>query len=226
MSVTRRDMLKLAAAAAASPLMSAAAEAAALPSPAVAAGPAAAKAAATNVAAGHFFTAPEMALLDELVEMIIPADAHSGGARAAGVAAYIDGRLADYDPTIPVLRGDRDRWKAGLATVDAVARETSGKAFLETTQAERTTLLERLAEPLEQGQLPTEEPAELRRPAGEKAETVGQRFFVELKSWTTRGYYSSKVGIHDEMEYKGNRAIVEFAGVDPSTLPPVRPVEG
>jgi hypothetical protein len=218
-------MLKLAAAAAASPLIPRAAEDVAAAAPAVARATAAATTTAANVAAGHFFTAPEMALLDELLEMIIPADAHSGGARAAGVAAYIDGRLAEYDPTIPVLRADRERWKAGLATVDAVARETSGKAFLEATPAERTTLLERLAKPLEQEQLPTEEPAELRRPAGEKPETVGQRFFVELKSWTTRGYYSSKVGIHDEMEYKGNRAIVEFAGVDPATLPPMRPVE-
>ncbi len=219
MSVTRRDVLKLAAAAAATPLMSAAAEAAALPSAAAAAGPAAAKAAAK--VAGRFFTAPEMALLDELVEMIIPADEHSGGARAAGVPAYIDGRLAEYDPAIPPLRADRERWKAGLARVDALARETSGKSFLETTPAERTALLERMAKPLENTELPTEEPTERHEPAVEKPETVGQRFFVELKSWTARGYYTSKVGIHDDLEYKGNRAIVEFAGIDPTTLPPV-----
>jgi len=221
-SVTRRDVLKLAAAAAASPLLPAAAEAAALP---VARGTAAATTTAAHVASGRFFSAPEMALLDELVEMIIPADPHSGGARAAGVAVYIDGRLAEYDPAIPPLRADRERWKAGLATVDALAREASGKAFLETTPAERTSLLERLAKPLEQEQLPTEEPEERRTPAVEKPETAGQRFFVELKSWTVRGYYTSKVGIHDEMEYKGNRAIVEFAGIDPATLPPVRPSE-
>ena len=221
MSVTRRDVLKLAAAAAASPLMPQLTEAAVTPGGA--GGAAAATSAATKVAAGqgHFFSAPEMALLDELVEMIIPADAHSGGARAAGVAAYIDGRLAEYDPAIPPLRADRERWKAGLATVDALARETSGKSFLEATPAERMTLLERLAKPLEQGQLPTEEPEERRQPAVEKPETAGQRFFVELKSWTVRGYYTSKVGIHDEMEYKGNRAIVEFSGIDPATLPPV-----
>jgi hypothetical protein len=210
--------LKLAAAAAAAPLLPNAGEAAAAP---LARATAAATSAAAKVAAGHFFTAPEMALLDELVEMIIPADAHSGGARAAGVPAYIDGRLAEYDPAIPPLRADRERWKAGLATVDALAREASGKAFLETTPTQRTSLLERLARPLEQEQLPTEEPKEGRQPAVEKPETVGQRFFVELKSWTARGYYTSKVGLHDEMDYKGNRAIVEFAGIDPATLPPV-----
>ena len=40
--------------------------------------------------AGAFFTPEELALVDELSEMIIPADAHSPGARAARVAAYID----------------------------------------------------------------------------------------------------------------------------------------
>ena len=208
MTVTRRDALKLAAVAAATPL---------LPR-----GHVAAEAAAR---AGRFFSAAEMALLDELVELIIPADSHSGGARAAGVAAYIDGRLAQYDPKIPVLKADQERWKGGLATVDALARAVSGKTFLESSPAERTALLERIAQPLTGTGIPTEEPEERRQPAVEKPETVGQRFFVELKSWTARGYYTSRIGIHDEMEYKGNRAIVEFSGVDVATLPPVRPSE-
>ena len=42
-----------------------------------------------------FFTRQELALVDELTEMIIPADEHSPGARAAKVAAYIDARLAE-----------------------------------------------------------------------------------------------------------------------------------
>jgi hypothetical protein len=216
-TVTRRDALKLAAVAAATPLLPR--------GMAEAADAAAAGAAGQTAAAGRFFSASEMALLDELVELIIPADAHSGGARAAGVAGYIDGRLAEYDPAIPVLKADRERWKAGLATVDALAREASGQAFLEATPAERTALLERIAKPLTEAEVPTEEPEERRQPAALKPETVGQRFFVELKSWTGRGYYTSKIGIHDEMEYKGNRAIVEFSGTDVATLPPIRPSE-
>ena len=216
MTVSRREALKLAAAAAAAPLLPGLGDV-----PAAAAR--AAAPAAARMAAGRFFSAPEMAILDELAEMIIPADAHSGGARAARVAGYIDGRLAEYDPAIPLLGADRERWKAGLATVEALARETSGKSFLETTAAERTALLERIARPLVEQEIQAEEPEERRKPAVEKPETVGQRFFVELKSWTARGYYTSKVGIHDEMEYKGNRAIVEFSGVDPKALPPVRP---
>ncbi|HUG54945.1 MAG TPA: gluconate 2-dehydrogenase subunit 3 family protein [Vicinamibacteria bacterium] len=208
MTLTRRDALKLAAAAAAAPL---------LPAP-VAGAPRATPGAA---AAGRFFSAPEMALLDELVEMIIPADAHSGGARASGVAAYIDGRLADYDPGIPILAADRERWKAGLAAVDAFSRETGGRGFIEASPAERTALLERLSVGREE--LPTVQPPERRQPAVEKPETVGQRFFTELKSWTVRGYYTSRVGIHDDLQYQGNKAIVEFAGTHPGELPVVRP---
>ena len=46
-----------------------------------------------------FFTSDELALVDELSELIIPTDGHSPGARTAGVAAYIDARLAEaWDP--------------------------------------------------------------------------------------------------------------------------------
>ena len=211
MTLSRRDVLKLTAAAAASPLLPEGAAKAAAPAP------------AAVPSAGRFFGAPEMALLDELVERIIPADAHSGGARAAGVAAYIDGRLAEYDPAIPVLAADRERWKAGLRAVDAFARETGGKGFLDSTVPERTAVLERLAVGV--GELPTEQPEERRQPAVEKPETVGQRFFEELKAWTVRGYYTSRVGLHDDLQYKGNKAIVEFVGADPATLPPVPPPE-
>src|SRR4051794_13124710 len=44
---------------------------------------------------GRFLTPAEYALLDELTELIIPTDAHSPGARAAGVAGYIDARLTE-----------------------------------------------------------------------------------------------------------------------------------
>jgi len=48
-----------------------------------------------------------------LTELIIPADEHSPGARAAAVAAYIDGRLAES------LEPDwQAKWRSGLQAVD------------------------------------------------------------------------------------------------------------
>src|SRR5262249_32603109 len=45
--------------------------------------------------AHSFFTPAEFEMVDELSELIIPADEHSPGARAAKVAEYIDRRLAE-----------------------------------------------------------------------------------------------------------------------------------
>jgi hypothetical protein len=187
-SLTRRELLRLAAAAAATPLgaRSAASQAAA---------------AAQPLAAGRFFSGPELALLDELTERILPADAHSGGARAAGVAGFIDGKLAEFGTEIPDLRETRERWRAGLAAVEARCREASGKAFLDASPEEQVAVLEALAK------------------AEERPHTDVERFFAELKEWTAHTYYTSKVGIHDEMEYKGNTLLQEFVGTDPATLP-------
>jgi len=188
-TLTRRDVLRLAAAAAAAPLVPRAALGEAAP----------------GLVPGRFFDAVEMALLDELTEMIIPQDEHSGGARAAGVTAYIDGRLAEYDPAIPDLLEERTKWKAGLTLVDALAREVSGSRFLEASPAQRTAVLQKLA-------------------AGEEdPKTDGERFFVDLKHWTAFGYYTSRIGIHDDMEYKGNTLLTEFSGTDPATLPAIPP---
>ena len=37
-------------------------------------------------------------------------------------------------------------------------------------------------------------------------------FFVMTKQATATGYYTSKIGIHDELHYKGNVFLKEFVG--------------
>jgi hypothetical protein len=120
-----------------------------------------------------------MALLDELVELIIPADAHSGGARAAGVAGYIDGRLAQYDPAIPILKADRERWKAGPGHRRRAGPRDLGKTFLETSPAERTALLERIAKPLTEAEVSDGGAGERRQPASEN-----RRRSASASSWS------------------------------------------
>src|SRR2546426_12570902 len=77
-TLSRREMIAATAAALAAPL---------LPVPA-------GGAPSRDALQGRVLTPAELALLDELTELIIPADDRSPGARAAGVAAYIHGRLA------------------------------------------------------------------------------------------------------------------------------------
>ena len=140
-----------------------------------------------------FFTRQELALADELAEMIIPADEHSPGARAAKVAAYIDARLAEaFDAA------DRTTWRDGLKLIEQLSRQVTGQPFLDATAAERLALLERIA-------------------ANEgKPEKPEEHFFKELKSRVVDAYYTSEIGIKQELEYRGNTYQAEFAGMDVS----------
>lgn len=140
-----------------------------------------------------FFTASELAMVDELSELIVPTDSHSPGAKAAKVAADIDARLAEaFDAQ------DRATWRDGLARVDALAQQTHGAAFLTLAEADRVDVLTRMA-------------------SNEAApQTPEERFFVVLKRRVVDAYYSSSIGIHQEMDYKGNVFQAEFAGTDVS----------
>jgi len=141
--------------------------------------------------APKFFTKDEFAIVDELSELIIPTDEHSPGARAAQVAAYIDGRLAETFEDEP-----KKRWREGLARINSLSTEMHGQPFMQATPEQRLALLTRIAK------------------NEEKPETPEDHFFQELKGRTARAYYTSKVGIHQDLEYKGNVLLQEFVGYE------------
>jgi hypothetical protein len=138
-----------------------------------------------------FFTKDEFALVDELTELIIPADDHSPGARAAQVAEYIDARLAESFEDQP-----KQKWRDGLKQIDAISQEMHGRPFMQATAHQRTAVLERISKNEQKPELPEEQ------------------FFNELKHDTAYAYYTSKMGIHQEMEYKGNIILQEFVGYE------------
>lgn len=144
--------------------------------------------------AARFFTPTQHTLVDELTETIIPADSHSGGAKAARVADYIDQVLRESpDDTQKTL------WREGLRLVDLMSRHYSGKSFVDASPEDRIAVLTVLSDHDRMTDLPE------------------VRFFIELKRLTVRGYYTSKIGIHDELEYKGNRIFQEFVGCENPT---------
>ena len=139
----------------------------------------------------RFFTPAQHALVEELSETIIPADSHSGGAKAAKVADYIEHVLGEtWDENQKAL------WREGLRLIDLMSCHYSGKSFVEAGPQERSAVLKVLSDNDHMTDLPE------------------VRFFLELKRLTVRGYYSSKIGIHDELEYKGNRILQEYVGCD------------
>ena len=138
-----------------------------------------------------FFTKDEFALLDELTELIIPTDDHSPGARAAQVAEYIDARLAESFEDEA-----KQKWRGGLKRIDALSQEMHGGSFMQGTPDQRVAVLQRISKNEQKPELPEEQ------------------FFNELKRDTAFAYYTSKIGIHQEMEYKGNVYLQEFAGYE------------
>ena len=133
-------------------------------------------------------SAPQFATLEAIVDAIIPTDERSPGAKEARVADYIDLLLTEADaPT-------KARWLEGLAAIDAEAttRFTAPVAKLDDAQME--TLLNAIS-------------------ANEKApQTPLERFFVMTKQATIHGYYTSEIGIHQELRYQGNKFQREFVG--------------
>ena len=154
--------------------------------------PAAAQAKPTETkSSAHFFSPAQHTLVEELSETIIPADSHSGGAKAAKVADYIDQVLRDSPDDN--LKSD---WHEGLRLIDLMSQHYSGKSFVDSSSEERIAVLTVLSDNDHMTDLPE------------------VRFFLDLKHLTVRGYYTSKIGIHDELEYKGNRMLAQYVGCD------------
>ncbi len=161
--------------------------------------------------------ADEQALTETLVDLIIP-DTDTPGARAAGVPQFIDTMLADW-----MDDGERARFLAGLADVDARAQAAHGARFLDLDAAQQTAILEVLdreafppyeeppaeteadeaaAASTQGGTAAMEEGAE--QEAGQvepPAEEPPPPFFSQLKELTVAGYYTSEVGATQELHW-------------------------
>ena len=48
--------------------------------------------------------------------------------------------------------------------------------------------------------------------------TALERFFTELKRMTVNGYYTSKIGIHQDLQYDGNTYLAAFPGCTNSAI--------
>jgi hypothetical protein len=152
--------------------------------------------AAGTKSAAHFFTPSQHALVEELSETIIPADSHSGGAKAAKVADFIDQYLRETSDD-----DQKALWREGLRLIDLMSKHYTEKSFVDASPEERIAVFTVLSD------------------HHQMTELTEVRFYNDLKHLTVRGYYTSKIGIHDELEYKGNRIQQEFSGCDDQPTP-------
>ena len=131
---------------------------------------------------------PQFATLEVLVDAIIPTDDRSPGAKQARVADYIDLLLSEVDRELTL------QWIGGLAALDAEATSRFRAPFAKLGSDQVDTILQHISR-------------------NEKApQTPLETFFVMVKQATIRGYYTSEIGIHQDLRYKGNQFLKEFVG--------------
>ena len=134
------------------------------------------------------FTTGQAETIDALAEVIIPADDHSPGAKAAKVHEYIDEVVSSSPASV------KKTWADGLAALDRMARAEYGREYARCARPQQTALMERIA-----------------RNEGHPS-TPAEKFFGVLKAATIDAYYTSSIGIHDDLEYQGNTVVAEFPG--------------
>ncbi len=118
-------------------------------------------------------------LVATIVDHILP-ETDTPGARAVGVHRFIDAMLAESYPA-----EDRERFLAGLADVDARARRTCGRAFLQCATTDQRALLVQL-----------DHEAFAAKPNPDEAP-----FFRTMKELTLVGYYTSEIGATRELRH-------------------------
>ena len=147
----------------------------------------------------QFFSSAQADLLDRLTDLIIPTDDHSPGAHDAKVSLFIDLMVFYNKPEV------QNQWVAGLKAVDSEAQTRFEKPFLKCDAQQQDEILAHMAS--NEASLISETKVPISKPGTEL-----DRFFVELKSLTIEGYYTSAIGIHKDLQYQGNAVLTEFIG--------------
>jgi hypothetical protein len=135
-----------------------------------------------------FFDAQQARTIDALSEVIIPSDDHSAGAATAKVYEFVDEIVSSSPDDVKKL------WTEGLARVDRLAIGQFGQEYAKCSKLQQAALMESVSRNEDQPATPEE------------------KFFVLLKTATIDGYYTSRVGIHQDLEYQGNTMVLEFPG--------------
>jgi len=139
-------------------------------------------------------TARQNEMVIALTELIIP-ETTTPGAKATLVNRFIDTVLQQASTT------ERESFLRGLSWMDERSRALFGKDFLGATAAEQTALLTRLAK-------------EGGPSAVEADDRPGVDFFHAIKAMTINGYYTTEVGLHQELGDDGQLAMAEFRGCE------------
>ena len=122
-----------------------------------------------------------------IAELIIP-ETDTPGARAAKVNEHMDFVLSEETPEV------RETFLKGLNWVDRKSRERFGADFRQISPEQQLSILTAMASDVT------------------SQDQVGNQFFEDIKRRTTFAYYTSEIGIHQELKYQGNAVLSEWPG--------------
>ena len=166
-----------------------------------------------------FFTAAEYALLSRLTDVLIP-ETDTPGAVRAGVPEYIDRVVSLNDGHQPLAR-------AGLAWLTSEAQRRFSREYAALDDSQHVELLQPLSDAVDKEAQEQQQARYRTLPGGRvyyfavtdaaqparPAVAVGNdpsdarmpiRFFRLIKNLTADGYYTSRVGLLEELGYIGN----------------------
>src|SRR5262245_4350579 len=132
------------------------------------------------------FSAADFAIISQIAERIIPVT-DTPGATGAGVPQYID-TVVSANPE------HKKRFQAGLHWINRESKRRFRKKFMRLSESQQIEILIPLSEGVDSG----------------REKEAGEKFFGLMKRLTADGYYTSQVGLVQELGYAGNTALEKF----------------
>ena len=135
------------------------------------------------------FTEVQNQLVITIAELIIP-ETETPGARAAKANEHIDLVLSEETPEVqrPFLDG--------LAWINQKSNQLYKSDFLKLSAEQQVATLTLISD------------RKNLRPGDE----IGHDFFLEIRQRTVFAYYTSEIGIHEELTYKGKQVLDRWVG--------------
>lgn len=138
-----------------------------------------------------FFTPDEFEIVSRVSDLIIP-ETDTPGAVASGTPRYID--LTVHEDL--ELRG---LFRNGIEELQKAAHAKFRRGFLQLNEAEQVAMLQPLSDAADR--------VKSEKQTGVLAEVL---WFRAIKNLTADGYYTSHVGLIQELGYDGNTAVSTF----------------
>jgi hypothetical protein len=126
------------------------------------------------------FTADQTTLVASIADVIIPTT-KTPGAKAAGAEKFIINVVQDC-----YTKADQETFYAGLTKLDADCKTKTGKGFVEANDIQKKEVLTACM---------------LEGDTARKAKKGSIPFFFMIKELATTGYFTSKIGATEALEY-------------------------